>query len=349
MAQTRTRRIGIAQSREKGRGVAVSRSFKRALWRNRLTFRRATRQALPPTLMGLVCFSFVLVGFGAAVYLAAVPSLVAQSAGVQAAGQAIEESGVVEALQEAAEGSAQAVTGLFNPSSTGSGAATTSGISFSGVNAASPTSSQGADGEASSASSEEPAAAGDGGSSTGSGTDSGSSAGTPSAPAAGDDTADDGTSEYTGPSETEEAAYHAGLVEAYNALPSYADSVNGVIATYNSTALTGTSDERYLAFQDCDRVFNGIHSAGNAVSALQVPPSSKWHASAVEIKALYDDLYSATAKFRLAWVNNIFIEDQETLVAYQSQWAAPVLDSLGADGQITYLADYAARYPQVAL
>ena len=48
--------------------------------------------------MGSVTFSFVSVALGAGVYLAAVPSLIQQSPGVQTVVTAVEESGVPEAV-----------------------------------------------------------------------------------------------------------------------------------------------------------------------------------------------------------------------------------------------------------
>lgn len=309
--------------------------IKNSLRRNRFYLKRAARGALPPTLMGLVCFSFVSVAFGSAVYLAAVPSLVAQSPSVQAAGQALEESGVVEAFQDAAAQSAQAAAQAFSPASV---AATLTGIDAAiaspEAETATPEGDSSADGDAPSTD----APSTDGGS-----TDVPGGSGDGDNPGGGDDAGDSGISDE------QEAVYHASLVSSYNALSSYAERVNGMIATFNSTAVNGTPDERQLAFQECAQLFNDLSIAQGDASRLDVPAASRWYSAKEQVEALYTDLFNTVARFRRAWLNNVFVEDRETLVQHYNDWASPVIEVTDANGQITYLVDYAERLPQVAL
>ena len=56
--------------------MGTPKRFRRTSIKRRLRWNQAMRSPLPPTLIGLVTFSFVSVALGAGVYLAAVPSLI---------------------------------------------------------------------------------------------------------------------------------------------------------------------------------------------------------------------------------------------------------------------------------
>lgn len=92
--------------------MGTPKRFRKTSIKRRLRWNQAMRSPLPPTLMGLVTFSFVSVALGAGVYLAAVPSLIQQSPGVQTVVTAVEESGVPEAVTSVLSGEAFSSSGI---------------------------------------------------------------------------------------------------------------------------------------------------------------------------------------------------------------------------------------------
>lgn len=92
--------------------MGTPKRFRKTSIKRRLRWNQAMRSPLPPTLMGLVTFSFVSVVLGAGVYLAAVPSLIQQSPGVQTVATAVEESGVSEAVTSVLSGEAFSSSGI---------------------------------------------------------------------------------------------------------------------------------------------------------------------------------------------------------------------------------------------
>jgi len=185
--------------------VGTPKRFRKTSIKRRLRWNQAMRSPLPPTLVGLVTFSFVSVALGAGVYLAAVPSLIQQSPGVQT---------VVTA----------AVTSVLSGEAFSSSGIDASAGTFDSVDLSSPEfdSAEHSAGDSSSNSDSSggimPPSSGEGG--------GGNSGEEPEEP-----------EEPTAPTEAEEAQYHALIVQEYNNLSEYEQAVQGVIQEFNEQCL----------------------------------------------------------------------------------------------------------------
>lgn len=292
---------------------------KRLKLKHRLRWNQAVRSPLPPALMGLVTFSFVAVALGAAVYVAAVPGLVQQSPVVQTAANAIEESGLPEAVSGAfSNGGGFSEASVVSTSSSDFASVNANSSDFASIDSEKPKEDE------SDNSSESPDSTND--------ENSGAV-----------DNEDQGPEEPTGPSDEVEAQYHAALVKAYNALPSYEQSLSAIIQEYNEQCLNPSSDERYAAFQRAAGVAYDLSLESSNLSRLEIPKDSQWYEASQALMALYSDLYGSAGIIQRCWLLNYPLDDPEP---YKDKWMQPLTEHL-VDGQIDLLIDYQQQKPSV--
>ena len=292
---------------------------KRLKLKHRLRWNQAVRSPLPPALMGLVTFSFVAVALGAAVYVAAVPGLVQQSPVVQTAANAIEESGLPEAVSGAfSNGGGFSEASVVSTSSSDFASVNANSSDFASIDSEKPKEDE------SDNSSESPDSTND--------ENSGAV-----------DNEDQGPEEPTGPSDEVEAQYHAALVKSYNALPSYEQSLSAIIQEYNEQCLNPSSDERYAAFQRAAGVAYDLSLESSNLSRLEIPKDSQWYEASQALMALYSDLYGSAGIIQRCWLLNYPLDDPEP---YKDKWMQPLTEHL-VDGQIDLLIDYQQQKPSV--
>ena len=291
---------------------------KNTILKRRFRWNQAARSPLPPVLMGLVTFSFVTVALGAAVYVAAVPGLVQQSPAVQTVATAVEESGLPEAISGALSNG-----GGFSEASVNA----TNSSGFSSVSPASSFNSP-ETGETSTETesnlSEQPDVAPP---------DSGT-----------DDSQGSGEQENPGGiADSEEAQYHAAIVEAYNDLPAYEQKVNTIIQDFNNNCFNLSSDERYATFQRAASLVFDLSGGGYQLAQLAIPRESRWYEASQAVQNLYGNLYSTGAIYQRSWMLNVLLDDPQP---YREQWMQPITEHL-VDGQIDLLFDYQEQKPLV--
>lgn len=292
---------------------------KRLKLKHRLRWNQAVRSPLPPALMGLVTFSFVAVALGAAVYVAAVPGLVQHSPVVQTAANAIEESGLPEAVSGAfSNGGGFSEASVVSTSSSDFASVNANSSDFASIDSEKPKEDE------SDNSSESPDSTND--------ENSGAV-----------DNEDQGPEEPTGPSDEVEAQYHAALVKSYNALPSYEQSLSAIIQEYNEQCLNPSSDERYAAFQRAAGVAYDLSLESSNLSRLEIPKDSQWYEASQALMALYSDLYGSAGIIQRCWLLNYPLDDPEP---YKDKWMQPLTEHL-VDGQIDLLIDYQQQKPSV--
>lgn len=292
---------------------------KRPKLKHRLRWNQAVRSPLPPALMGLVTFSFVAVALGAAVYVAAVPGLVQQSPVVQTAANAIEESGLPEAVSGAfSNGGGFSEASVVSTSSSDFASVNANSSDFASIDSEKPKEDE------SDNSSESPDSTND--------ENSGAV-----------DNEDQGPEEPTGPSDEVEAQYHAALVKSYNALPSYEQSLSAIIQEFNEQCLNPSSDERYVAFQRAAGVAYDLSLESSNLSRLEIPKDSQWYEASQALLALYSDLYGSAGIIQRCWLLNYPLDDPEP---YKDKWMQPLTEHL-VDGQIDLLIDYQQQKPSV--
>ena len=308
----------------------------RFFYRKGLLARRSYRASLPPTLMGLATFSFVLVLFGGVVYAAAVPALIVQNPVIQSVVESVTASRDESA--DAADSSSQ--SSESKPSSSGSAASSNSGgVSFPGVSplaasSGNPDASLDPSNEEGSSSTEEPqdnSESGDGGSQN------------PVPPS--DGGSDGGNSQppvQPGPDADEDASFRDVLVGYYNNLAPHAQTVSNLYAQFNSNCLSTDSDLRMSCFSEVNTEFNALMALGIEVQNLAVPNGSAYAQKYEGINTLYSDLTSATAVLRRAWIINVSMENPSE---HQADFMAPILENTGPDGKIIPLSDFEQRYP----
>lgn len=295
--------------------MGTPKRFRKTSIKRRLRWNQAMRSPLPPTLVGLVTFSFVSVALGAGVYLAAVSSLIQQSPGVQTVVTAVEESGVPEAVTSVLSGEAFSSSGIDASAGT-----------FDSVDLSSPEfdSAEHSAGDSSSNSDSSggimPPSSGEGG--------GGNSGEEPEEP-----------EEPTAPTEAEEAQYHALIVQEYNNLSEYEQAVQGVIQEFNEQCLNLSSDTRYVCFQNCAGTADDLMR----VSDLRIPEESRWYSAAEGVNQLYEDLTATVYLYQRAWLLNLPLDDPRP---YQKEWSQPITEHI-VNGEIDFLTSYTQLKPQV--
>lgn len=148
--------------------------------------------------------------------------------------------------------------------------------------------------------------------------------------------ADSGQSQ-PGLSESQEQAYLQSLRSNYDLLGGYYQRVVTGWQELFQIAPTVTKAQRDQYFSAADSLFYETSVTHSAISDLQVPENSRYHASYLEILQLNHDIDSAAALLRQSWGRCC---DPN----YPDDWMTP-FNANSVNGQITFLADFEARYP----
>lgn len=152
----------------------------------------------------------------------------------------------------------------------------------------------------------------------------------------GNGSADSGQSQ-PGLSESQEQAYLQSLRSNYDLLGGYYQRVVAGWQELFQIAPTVTTAQRDQYFSAADSLFYETSVTHSAISDLQVPENSRYHASYLEILQLNHDIDSAAALLRQSWGRCC---DPN----YPDDWMTP-FNANSVNGQITFLADFEARYP----
>lgn len=163
----------------------------------------------------------------------------------------------------------------------------------------------------------------------------GAASGSGSGPSGGG-SADSGQSQ-PGLSESQEQAYLQSLRSNYDLLGGYYQRVVAGWQELFQIAPTVTKAQRDQYFSAADSLFYETSVTHSAISDLQVPENSRYHASYLEILQLNHDVDSAAALLRQSWGRCC---DPN----YPDDWMTP-FNANSVNGQITFLADFEARYP----
>ena len=178
---------------------------------------------------------------------------------------------------------------------------------------------------------------------TGSGGDGGSGgSGTPSDGGSPDDagTSDGGVSQPADPgvSEAQEQAYLQALRANYDALGGYYQRVVAGWQEFLQVAPVSTEAQRDQGFSSSSDLSYEAAVAHSAISDLQVPPASRYYGSYQTVLQLNHDIDSAAALLRQAWGRCLLNPDDP------NDWMTP-FNANSANGKITFISDFEARYP----
>lgn len=148
---------------------------------------------------------------------------------------------------------------------------------------------------------------------------------------------DDSVQSQPGLSESQEQAYLQSLRSNYDLLGGYYQRVVAGWQELFQIAPTVTTAQRDQYFSAANSLFYETSVTHSAISDLQVPENSRYHASYLEILQLNHDVDSAAALLRQSWGRCC---DPN----YPDDWMTP-FNANSVNGQITFLADFEARYP----
>lgn len=174
------------------------------------------------------------------------------------------------------------------------------------------------------------------GGASGAGSGGGGAASDSGSGSSGNGSADSGQSQ-PGLSESQEQAYLQSLRSNYDLLGGYYQRVVAGWQELFQIASTVTKAQRDQYFSAANSLFYETSVTHSAISDLQVPENSRYHASYLEILQLNHDIDSAAALLRQSWGRCC---DPN----YPDDWMTP-FNANSVNGQITFLADFEARYP----
>lgn len=183
---------------------------------------------------------------------------------------------------------------------------------------------------------QESATGGQTGGASGAGSGGGGAASESGSGPSGGGSADSGQSQ-PGLSESQEQAYLQSLRSNYDLLGGYYQRVVAGWQELFQIAPTVTTAQRDQYFSAANSLFYETSVTHSAISDLQVPENSRYHASYLEILQLNHDIDSAAALLRQSWGRCC---DPN----YPDDWMTP-FNANSVNGQITFLADFEARYP----
>ena len=309
----------------KGRGMARFSSIASQFARQR------RRLALPSALIGLVVFSFTLLGFGSIVYTAALPSLVAAAEQTsEGAYSRIVSGDMLGDLSLGASGGASDGSGsgvlpnvtLGNPNS---GTAGLGNVDIS----SDVTADDGAGSDQDPSTPENPGQPGEnpGGGSGGSEGGGGS-----------------GGSQNPPDPEREEQTYRL-LQEKADALSGYMAQVNACVEDFNEDNLA--SMEVRLAHQrSCDALISRLF--GEFTSLLNSPPvnGSRYGQAYGSLVGMYRCLTSYVSTISSAWTLNVAFDDP---ASHQDEFMKPIRDDTNSDGVNKHLAEFLKYYEDFEL
>lgn len=250
------------------------------------------RLALPSMLMGLVVFSFTLLGFGAAVYTAALPSLVAVASHDDGAFAQLSSAVGSVASPEGLEGAAEAIAGETEA------VARTASLSLAGIgDIAAPALEDATDDvidDAPEADTPEETTPPD------------PAPDTPTTPPAEDEEPDEPAPD-PGPTE-EQLAYREQVVAMYNDLPGYVERVNACTQAFNDDCLADLSTR--LAHQrTCEALDQELFGRWSDLNMMPSIPNNPYSSAKGEVTAMYRLLATYLGCVYNAWTVNVQYEE----------------------------------------
>lgn len=273
--------------------------------------RRKLRAALPSSLVGLVAFSFVVLAFGAAVYTAALPSLVAASPVV---------ASVADSVSNAAEPTAVSDT----QANDASGSDTTANVSpelTAGITSP-DVSSLGLSGEGASSAVGPSATESSDTSSTENASDADQASDTPSNATSDADNGSSTTNDPNSQGDTtaEQAQNDAWLAEnlplATQGLDELHAQVEELNATMESDYLSAGASTRTACESDAARLYSTVGSErAKAVNSIapRVYNGSPYETAANGVISAYRCLWDAAGIINVAWSDSQNVDDQARL------------------------------------
>ena len=313
-------------------GLTTVSGAKAKAWLRRFRY----KLALPSVLMGLVVFSFTLLGFGTVVYTTALPSLVAVAEhddgaysqlthGIESAMQGDPAAGEANANEEPASGSNASAS---RPTVTSSGLtlgnlADVSGITQSETTTQNQDEEQDTQGDSAEGSDEE--------------LDSNDQGAADPAPPVEDEPAQPDTP--TGPDpEAEQAAYDH-LLSEFQAIEGYMGQVNSCVQNFNNDN-QAVLDTRLAHQRECAALYTMLHSHYAGLMGYALPEGSQYGSARGSLIAMYRCLSSYVGVIESAWTLNVQFEDPENHV---DEYMAPIRGS-EVDGVNKHLAEFYSRY-----
>lgn len=296
------------------------------------TARRRYRAALPSALMGLVAFSFTLLFFGAAVYTAALPSMV-ESAKVtyQEVAQEREE----EAAEQAEEGAdAEAAAGESSQVSENDtltlGGASGTGISLSGASSATAGDLKTDSGSTSTDKKN---------SASSSKTDSSANKGSSASGGSSSNSGNSGNSGTTLDQEKEQELYDFLYAKA-EALPGYVDQVNACVQTFNNDALAASQSTRASDQTSCEALYTALFGQRAAFGRIGVQAGSQYTKQYNQLVGMYRCLSSYVDVINQSWTINIQYADPS---AHVDEFMDPI-NSTAVNGENKYWTEFCGYY-----
>ena len=316
--------------------------------------------ALPSMLMGLVVFSFTLLGFGAVVYTAALPSLVAGAGQGDGLYARVSQDGLVQALGGSSAGSDASDAGSQGASD-GDGASssretiTGGGASVggaSGVNGGATTPNASADDDDTPGGSGQAGAQKPGDDQQGSsGDDQGKNPGTggngsgndnPDGSGSGSDSGDDGSQGENDAQEQEDYEFLRGEFEALEGSNGYIARVNACTAAFENDALASAEVRRNHAAH-CSALESEVFN--RYVTLLNTRVSKKYTAARGDLIAMYRCLATYLSTLGSAWEINTDFSDPASHV---DEFMQP-LKNAEVNGENASLADFNKYYREFVL
>lgn len=313
-------------------GLTTVSGAKAKAWLRRFRY----KLALPSVLMGLVVFSFTLLGFGAVVYTTALPSLVAVAEQDDGAYSQLTHSienavngglatGETTANGESASGSNASA---LRPSVTSSGLTLGNLADVSGITQPEASAQdQGEDQDAQDDAAEDNDEEIEGGD---------QDAANPAPPAEDEPTQPDTP---TGPDpEAEQAAYNH-LLSEFQAIEGYIGQVNACVQAFNNDNQANL-DTRLAHQRENAALYTMLHSHYAGLLGYALPEGSQYGSARGSLIAMYRCLSSYVGVIDSAWTLNVQFEDPENHV---DEYMVPIRGS-EVDGVNKYLAEFYSRY-----
>ncbi len=315
--------------------------------RMRALFKRLSRRlALPSVLMGLVVFSFTLLFFGAAVYTAALPSLVANAEQSDGAYAQIASGALLEALTETpGDDSSQGNAGT---SSSHQGGVTSSGRVVSGVGGvtggvstpitSTDDSTEDSDHEGDSDKDSNATPPQDGGGEPGSGADDNEPSTPPDEDGPGDDKPDD--------TEKDQQDYEFLLAEfqAIDGEGGYIDQINACSTSFDQDKFAPT-EVRTTHLYRCEAINAELYSHYVALVNRVGGMSSHNSAAAGKLIGMYRCLSGYLDTLSEAWTVSLSFEDPSDHV---DEFMQPIWND-EVNGENKHLAEFNEYYSEFVL
>lgn len=275
--------------------------------------------ALPSVLMGLVVFSFTLLGFGSVVYTTALPSLIA-----------VAEQDEEGAYTQIANGVEAALNGEAVIGGSGTGARSSvhaSGATLGGIADISGTPSAGDGGDADAEQSTDEETAPPPTTDMGNLNEGGEPSQEPEPP-------------VVTPDPAEEQAAYEHLLSEFQALEGYIGEANACVQAFNTDhqAPLGTR----LAHQRvCDALYSELHGHYTAFLSYVMPQNSQYRAAYGNLVAMYRLLASYVGTISSAWTQNVVFGDD--VAEHVDEYMAPIR-AVEVNGENKYLTEFRSRY-----